>query len=639
MSEEKNRVVFYSKEDLSFGHHLKSAESIIENFDSKKPFDINDLIELYQIKLYFDNDIYLNKWTIKVKTTYKEIVETFSVPIQLFWSKIDNENILELYGKINYEFYGSFWSLTNKFKTFKQIESQTIISILESAHFSIGQILEQKNIVNHFSKEIREYLISKENSAEILLSNFEEKHLSIQPVLHFPSNLTQLDKELIILKYLDSSNANLNYVRLVVKSRNIRLSDKTKLKAKKLSDKLNNEILEKGATWTQGIQVAISKDQIESIKRDYSQTEKRLSYTYSEYWLNSTKDSLGIFQNFSNLFGYINNQGCIHLVSKSCEIDSFERVFIRSKNEYFNSIKFHEKSLLSHAQLLMYLHYLKENEIFLEDVLSYIINEYLNDNYNINCIEISFPSKNTSAIEKIRMLAPELEFIIKQYNSYAEEGFIDFELLRFSSSPLHLSRVKSKVKRKYAYGTGKEFLRLKYDFFSSQSMLNYIEPYKEKYQNLYQLLKNENVKYDEFKGYQQPEIDYLISKDYLLIDFEGNIKIQNQDSVFVIGVLHYEDVISFWHYPENIKNKIVEFEKKDIVKFEDNLFTIEERKYLNYYLNKKEFTNGLDLRNKYLHGTNSSSIDEQENDYNILLKLLILVIFKIYDDLNIEKNK
>ena len=56
----------------------------------------------------------------------------------------------------------------------------------------------------------------------------------------------------------------------------------------------------------------------------------------------------------------------------------------------------------------------------------------------------------------------------------------------------------------------------------------------------------------------------------------------------------------------------------------------------NYYLNQKEFTNSLDLRNKYLHGTYPRSEQQQENDYNILLKLFILTIQKIEDDLELH---
>jgi hypothetical protein len=76
----------------------------------------------------------------------------------------------------------------------------------------------------------------------------------------------------------------------------------------------------------------------------------------------------------------------------------------------------------------------------------------------------------------------------------------------------------------------------------------------------------------------------------------------------------------------------------NLIVFDNSLFTEEERRYFNYYLNKKEFTNGLDLRNKYLHGSNSKSVDEHERDYYILLKLLILAIHKINEDLKLENT-
>ena len=61
-----------------------------------------------------------------------------------------------------------------------------------------------------------------------------------------------------------------------------------------------------------------------------------------------------------------------------------------------------------------------------------------------------------------------------------------------------------------------------------------------------------------------------------------------------------------------------------------------------YYLNKSEFNNGLDLRNKYIHGTQPSSDDAEEKhryNYMIFLKLFILLIIKINDDLCIYNSK
>ena len=76
---------------------------------------------------------------------------------------------------------------------------------------------------------------------------------------------------------------------------------------------------------------------------------------------------------------------------------------------------------------------------------------------------------------------------------------------------------------------------------------------------------------------------------------------------------------------------------ENMVRFTDKLFTEAEQDYFNYYLNNK-FSNGLWLRNKYVHATNSHEIEEQENDYKILLKLLVLLILKIEDDLMIAKS-
>lgn len=70
----------------------------------------------------------------------------------------------------------------------------------------------------------------------------------------------------------------------------------------------------------------------------------------------------------------------------------------------------------------------------------------------------------------------------------------------------------------------------------------------------------------------------------------------------------------------------------------NTLFTKQEASYFNFYLNKKEFTNGLDLRNKYLHGTNSASKQQHKNEYYILLRLIILVSLKIDDDLTLHKE-
>ena len=631
------RVVFYSKNDLSSWSNLEKAESLIRSYTPNKIFRINDVIELYNIKLYFDNDLYLPSWIDEDKMSLINTVNQFWNTIAKFWLQIDDENVVELLNEVDFEFKSFFWQLVEKFDTYKKIHSSTFNMILNEKYFFIKDVLRHIKSVKHFSIELKDYFILNATSAEVLLSFFEQDHnLSEQQTLYFPKQLDDAVKESIILKYLESNDPNLNYVRLVVKSRNIKLSDKTKLKAKNLSNKLNDEIRTNGISWRQGVTIGISEDQIEPVKVEYKDNEQ--NYTYSQHYLLGKRDPVKIMQNFSTLFNYINHQGCIDLVSKLHQIDALEKVMMRSKNEYLISGVFHHRDLLSSAQFTIYKYLLNKNDLTLEQILYNIVNEFLNSNFSIKGLKITFPNKNSSMLEKIRMLVPEMESLMKQYKIFTEEGFIDFELLEFASTPLNLSQIQSNVtSNKYIYGDGMEFNRLRYCFFGSASMLYYVEPFKSKYKNFYSLITNEKIKYENFEHYQKTELDYLLTQNYLSLDSNNCIQIQNPDIIYVIAILHYEDVLSYWHYPIEIRNEIINLEKKGILKFDNSLFTYEERRYLNFFLNKKEFTNGLDLRNKYVHGSNSSSEKDQENDYNVLLKLLLLVVLKIEDDLYLSE--
>mgnify|MGYP003502931097 FL=1 len=78
---------------------------------------------------------------------------------------------------------------------------------------------------------------------------------------------------------------------------------------------------------------------------------------------------------------------------------------------------------------------------------------------------------------------------------------------------------------------------------------------------------------------------------------------------------------------------------ENLVFFESSLFSKQEQSYFNYYLNKSEFTNGKDLRNKYAHGSQAdpTNLNEHTYAYFTYLKLFVLVLLKMDDDLKIWK--
>ena len=67
--------------------------------------------------------------------------------------------------------------------------------------------------------------------------------------------------------------------------------------------------------------------------------------------------------------------------------------------------------------------------------------------------------------------------------------------------------------------------------------------------------------------------------------------------------------------------------------FEDGLLSSLESDYYDYHLNSKKFGNGLKMKNRFSHGNTSSNEEIQKNIYYKYLKLLLIMIIKINDDL------
>lgn len=638
MSDDLRRVVYYSNDDLSSGINLENAEKIIQSFDKNNSFAINDLLELYNIQSYFKNNHRLPTWSDEQYQKYKTIVSSFWELIKNFFLSIENSNFTQIFIEINFQYTHNFWELFSKLNIFKKIDSSLISALLESKKHIFQEVLHNQELVNYYSKIILEHFEKNPETAEIILSYYEENSFREKKKIYIPK-IFSFDKiEILINQYISLSEPNLNYINLIVNSQNLKLDYKTKFRASKKEREITKSFFKENSGISYGVEIGISGKQSEPKLLKYNKVNNRLIYTYSENYLDNTRDFFSIFKNFIFLFEYVNFQGCMNLVQRNCEIDTMDRIFMRSKGEFLKYIKFNQKELLSNGQFAIYKYYLKNNNIDIEDIISLVVTETLQKVYGIGKLKISLPSKETEFFEKVRILAPELEFLLKQYNAFIEEGEIDFEFLRFNSSPIYLSKLKSKVATKYVYAKGENINRIKYGLFSTHSSLTYIEPFKNKYNHLYELLLKENITYDLFEGFQQREIDYLLEKKIIFFDIHNFIRVDRIMSL-IFSSFYYQEVISFWHFPLEVQNILIELEKQNEVEFENCLFTREEIRYLNYNLNKKEFSNGLDLRNKYIHGSNSESKDVQENDYNVLLKIFILILIKIEDDILLSKRE
>ncbi|MEJ0101740.1 MAG: hypothetical protein WDO19_03875 [Bacteroidota bacterium] len=378
----------------------------------------------------------------------------------------------------------------------------------------------------------------------------------------------------------------------------------------------------------------MSKDQEEI--RKYAVVDGSQEISYSEKYFDTQVNDVDRFHLFAGLFEYLDHYGLITLVNKPAEMDAMELLFMKSKNAYTGGLAFDIKNKLADLQVILFNHYLERNNHSIEKVIESFINDHLNQYFNVRDIRFKLPRRDSIYLEKIRLLAPEFESLLKQYQTYVDEGRIDFDLIAISFHPLWFDEIKSNVAKKYVYPVHNEIYRLQYLFCSDQSPLYYVEEFKNKYENLYDLLKNEQISIDAFKEYQQDIIKQLIAQEYLFVDSGRRLRFKKNILLFLVHELNKTEVISYWYFPEAIRKVIDEMADAGYLKFENRLFTAPEVDFFNFYLNKKEFTNGMDLRNKYMHGTNNSADTQQKMEYFILLKLIILTLLKIEDDLFIQ---
>ncbi|TNJ41359.1 hypothetical protein KFZ70_04175 [Tamlana fucoidanivorans] len=642
-----NRVYFYSVEDLAGLHQLSKGEKILRTEIKSNYTDINEVIELYSIKKYLDNEIYLKSWTQEEIEEFKQKAKKYGQKVGNYFANINDKNVIKIYEQTLFDYIQSFWEIVCNHSLYKQISKSKFSKILEIDHHLIHEILTHKVLVTHYNIEIKNFLLDYPGSAEILLSVYETEVELKRNQKYIPKSLTISDKESIISKYLDSVDTNLNYIGLIENARNrndFRISDKTRLKAKRLRKSETEKFFADKGGMSFGVSVGFSEN-VDKIKDVHIDENLVTHYAYSSEFIKKNNHPYQLYQNFKLLFEFIDNQNRINLVSKKSQLGLFEKIMgVHSKNEYKIGTGFSLSEMTSRGQIYGYNKIITELNTSLENILHFVYTEVFQELYGFaDNARFATPKPTNTFFEKVRLFAPEFESILKQFKLYVEDGEIDFELLQISSSPTTIKSIPSLVQNKYVYfnNDNKEMVGCSNLFFSDQTLLAYVEPFKEdKYHTFFDLLVNAKVNFSNYQEHQKLQLNYLIERNFIVIDDDGFIQVTNPARLFIFKDLYDNEFSSFYRYPIEFQREALQMQKENIVLFESSLFSKPEQSYFNFFLNKSEFTNGLDLRNRYLHGTqaNPEEIEKHEYAYFTYLKLVVLTLLKIDDDLQISNT-
>ncbi len=641
-----DRIKYYSPSDWSGGYNLEKAEQVILNFDNDKEYDINDILEFFNIYKYFDNKVYLTKWDDDYIQKLKDIVKQMKVKAyKYFNTKINEDNIISVYEKVDIHYKNEFFELFSNCIEAMNISNEKMAELLQCEKIRIRDVLEYKTLVIKYDDIIKEYLMNNNNeSVELLIGKYYIDEESYDK-LNFPSSLTLAEKEKMILKYIEYEFANLNFIRIIAKIQSnkdsIVVDDKTKLKAQKRRKEIENNLFKNTNTTIEfGIGVVINDNQEEASL--ITSKGNDTNYSYSGKWIKENNDYPTLLNNFIYLFNYVDPYFRIDLINKKCYSGIFERINYKVVRSYNPNQTFNDRAMVANMQIAAYYNYLNKNNIRLEDIIEWFFKEYLKSEFDIDNYIISMPSANSNYFEKCKSVLPEFDLILKEYKYYCEDGIIDQELVNISSTQMFFKDIPSLNDKKYIYANKiDDTLLIQYYFFSDQCLLNYNPITNKSYGCFYELLRNIEMKYSDYNIHEQKMIDWLVDKELLAVD-NNYIKFKNKPLINIYADLYFNEVINYWRYPKQLRNIVDSLIEKGILYSENTLFSKPEQDYFNYYLNMSEFIDGFDIRNSNLHGSQSGDRNSEihSSRYMIILQLLILIVIKINDDLCIyDENK
>ncbi len=623
-------VKYYSASDYSICAHLKKAEPIMDAFDPGKTYtDVNEVLELYNIQQLMDI-AYLREWDEQTKLRYKTICKQFSQTIGRYFAGINNNNFTDVYDAVCMLYKDDFWAVFVNYKTYLRISGEVFFNFLNRPETTLGHMLCRKDLVKRFDHEFAETMRHSDQTARLIVSKYLEKH--DKPMhYYFPNELKSEEYDGILRKYVESDNVSFHVLQLLENAQSTKecpISDRLRQSARHAAKAYWKKRSVNAAQIEYGLRVGFC-DQLEW-KKEY-QEGNTWYVSYDTKWLSGNLDYPTILDNFAYTFEQFDFCGRSTLCAKQSRISAVESIFqTRGIKDYPVGTAFNCEEALTTMQTNGYYNLLRAYNVQLEDVFKWFFEEYLPDEFGANVFRFNPPTVESTPVEKCRSLASEMDGVLKQFQMFVEDGSIDWERFAMSSSQIDFSQIPSLVPHKYAYVVKDECKEIQHILFSGQSVLAYAENEPDRYDSFYDNLLNKKMCLTDFALYQEKPIYFLIEHGYVLRDETDNLQINKIKCAILKDA--YENEVLCPQWVPTWMDEIDRMCSSGDLCYGSTLFSIPEAKYLNYMLNRSEFSNGLDLRNKYIHSTYLSDDNIVMMDYMRLLKIMVLVIGKINEE-------
>ncbi len=591
--------------------------------------DVNRILELYNIKKFFDKYECVKGWSEEEYKQYKSKVEKADNEVKQFFLGITEETLVPIHEVCDVMFWDDFWTFFYMYRVYEKIPVNRFKEIIDGLKMSPNTLLKNRGFVEEFDAEIAELLKEPDFGARFIVDYYLRK--SDRKEKYFlPKSLSKEDKYNVVKDYINGDIVNANVLDLIIngKSNNTKefvADDKLRHLAKKRYEKYWQDNTVPMIKHETGVNVSFAPDNPE-IELEFA--NGIISAKYNSNWIKENLDYSTLMNNFIYLFAYVDTYMRCSLTAGSLKQGIFESLFSTNGNGmYQRGQSFELLNGLANAQMHGYVNVLDGFDVHIEEIIKWFFEEYLKEEFEAEGFACVIPAITDSILSKYERMATIMDGATKQFKLFVEEGEIDREYYEMISGSVRYKDIPSFIKNKYAYVNSSELQREMHDLFSDQSMLSYTEKTKDKHNTLFELLQTEVLKTDEIEVYNQDEFEWLRQRETILIN--DNKVILNYERSWVLYELYNKGVLCLQYRKSEEVRKLI---KNGEIMVGSTLLSKPEWEYFNYVLNKSEFSNGLDLRNKYIHDGNSLNEKRQQHDYMVLLKMFVILIIKINEE-------
>lgn len=639
-----DRIKFYGVGDLANAVIADEAVALIRSQSEKRAIKtLNDALEFHNALEFERHGALPSTLTVQERSALSSSIRGLGGHIASFFATLDATNVDEHLAGFDPEYAEDLLQLVDRFDVAKQVGGQVLYDALGRAGMPLRTMLGDRSFAKRHDKRLRATLVSDARYGELLVNS---RLLKTSPGACFlPASLSAADSQQILRSYIESESPHLNYIEAIANAHDnsdTGITPKIRLAAQRRVAELTQTLFADKSNKVSGTSYALDIDPDQSEPRQDRERragDRRLyQRTFGGQYLKSSMEPGQILANFSTIIGYSEDRGLLALPSFRSQIGVLEALRVTGKNAYPRGGVYVQRDSLTILGTEAYLDFLKQEDTEVEEVIAWYFRDYVPEMFGIKGFEFAPSTASSTFLERCRHLCAEMESIAKQFALYCENGELDRELLEMTSTPRPWVSIPSLVKRKYLVkGLSEECdtaLRL---LFSNQSMINYISE-DLRARSFVQLVLGNHVKYEYLHHYQRGPVDWLVSADVLRVD-EGILCFSSLPKILVLRDIDAYETGPFGHYSFEV-TAAEALVADGWLEFRSTLFSPAEASYFNFQLNKSEFTDGHDLRNRYIHGTNPNPRDgdAHKRAYIRLIRLTVALVLKIDDDFTLHAN-